>query len=398
MKFVNMKYKILENIVVMISLIILFFTGLHVVVNLNSSVANNIVHEKEINLSESINNIKLENKDLKLVYESNNVKDFYILVYLENNYYKSVLIDKEDSKILSIKDILKDWSKFLEKELALLNKKYPFFVVNTLNNSKGYKSYFLKDNEIIIYYHDYKFNDNFKEKISLRINYNEIKDILKFTPKFDKQYENEDGYSYTNKKKSVALTIDDGPSKAYNSLFLKELAKNKAHATFFMVGSMMEECNSCVLDTYRSGNEVASHTYEHMNIKFKDNKEVNNSLNKTNAIYNRITGDNIKYLRPPYGAYNKRNLENINMPIILWNLDTLDWQYRDVNHIVNYVLDNIEDGSVILIHELYETSYEAVKVLLPKLYEMGYQVVSISDLAKIKNQKLEVGQAYVSFK
>ncbi len=83
MKFVNMKYKILENIVVMISLIILFFTGLHVVVNLNSSVANNIVHEKEINLSESINNIKLENKDLKLVYESNNVKDFYILVYLE---------------------------------------------------------------------------------------------------------------------------------------------------------------------------------------------------------------------------------------------------------------------------------------------------------------------------
>ena len=86
------------------------------------------------------------------------------------------------------------------------------------------------------------------------------------------------------------------------------------------------------------------------------------------------------------------------MPIILWNLDTLDWQYRDVNHIVNYVLDNIEDGSVILIHELYETSYEAVKVLLPKLYEMGYQVVSISDLAKIKNQKLDVGQAYVSFK
>jgi len=233
-----------------------------------------------------------------------------------------------------------------------------------------------------------------QDKISLIINYNEIKDFLNFTPTLDKSYQNEDGYNYSNSKKTVALTFDDGPSKKYNSLILEELAKNKAHATFFMVGTMMDSCGKCVVDTYKSGNEVASHTYSHINIKRSKSEEVKENIAKLNTKYNELTGDNIKYLRPPYGAYNKNNLDTINMPLILWDLDTEDWRYRDVDHIVNYIIENVNDGSIILMHELYETSYEALKIALPKLYSMGYQVVSITELAKIKNRTLEPGHAY----
>ena len=61
---------------------------------------------------------------------------------------------------------------------------------------------------------------------------------------------------------------------------------------------------------------------------------------------------------------------------------------------MNYIIDNVSDGSIILMHELYQTSYEALKIVLPKLYAMGYQVVSVGELASLKGRTLEAGHAY----
>ncbi len=160
----------------------------------------------------------------------------------------------------------------------------------------------------------------------------------------------------------------------------------------------MNSCNNCVLQTYKSGNEIGSHTYEHMNIKTNSIEKVADSLNKTDQIYNTITGDHIKLLRPPYGAYDKENLETINNALIIWNLDTEDWRYRNVDHIVNYIKENAHDGAIILMHELYESSYESLKIILPWLYAEGYQVVSVTELANIKGRTLEPGNAYLSLR
>ena len=161
---------------------------------------------------------------------------------------------------------------------------------------------------------------------------------------------------------------------------------------------MMNSCKSCVLQTYKSGNEVGSHTYDHLNIKRAAYDKVNENLSKTDNLYNSITGDHIKLLRPPYGAYSKENLETINNYFILWDLDTEDWRYRNVKHIVNYIKENVHDGAIILMHELYESSYESLKIILPWLYANGYQVVSVSELAKIKGKTLETGKAYLSLR
>ncbi|MDE5539282.1 MAG: polysaccharide deacetylase family protein [Bacilli bacterium] len=396
---------------------ILFFIDYHTKTDYKGS-SNTPTSEKasgkkpkpSLNISKIIQNIKNQNSALTLEYETHNIKEFTSLVYLNkedvkdiNHQYKSIIIDTATGKEINFIDLIKTnkQKEFTLKEIELLRLKYPEFIVNNIisnKNGKGFKFYYVKDNEVIVFYYDYDFGYNYSEQVSLIINYNEIKDFLSFTPVLDSTYENVNGFNYDPNKKSVAITFDDGPSSTYNSRILEELAKNKAHATFFMVGKMMNSCSKCVIDTYKSGNEVASHTYEHMNIKKTDTFKVNESLTKVDDIYYNLTKDHIKYLRPPYGAYSKENLENVTVPFILWNLDTEDWRYRNVDHIVNYIMDNVSDGSIILMHELYETSYESLKIVLPKLYAMGYQVVSVGELSHLKGKTLEVGKAYVSLK
>ena len=94
----------------------------------------------------------------------------------------------------------------------------------------------------------------------------------------------------------------------------------------------------------------------------------------------------------------KTNLQNINIPLILWNMDTEDWRYKDVDRIVNYVMENVSDGSIILMHELYETSLQALEIILPKLYAAGYQVVSVGELANLQGRTIDAHKAYSAIK
>ena len=95
---------------------------------------------------------------------------------------------------------------------------------------------------------------------------------------------------------------------------------------------------------------------------------------------------------------NEKIKESLNTIFINWNLDTEDWLHRNKEHIVNYVMENVSDGAIILMHDLYDTTVEAVEELLPKLYAEGYQVMSISELAEIKDKKLEMHSVYRSIK
>ena len=347
-----------------------------------------------VDVEQIFEDIKASNTNL--VYESTGISEFKSLAFLEEGKVKSYIVDTITGAELSIKDIIKEdkYDEFLAKEEELLRLKYPEFIVNGILNGEGTKVYVIKENVMVVYYYDYVYDYPYIESVNLTINYNEVHDYLDFTHELDAEYQNENGYNYSADKKTVALTFDDGPSSKYNAQFLDVLARNKAHATFFMVGTMMNNCQKCVLDTYNSGNEVGSHTYNHTNIKKNNALDVNDNLKQVDDLFYKITNDHIKYVRPPYGAYSKENLENINNPLILWNIDTEDWSHHDVDYIVNSVMENVQDGSIILMHELYETSLQALEVLLPRLYAEGYQVVSVSELANMKGKTLESGHAY----
>ncbi len=390
------KNKLEKRIILGIVFIILFSLSIVLIVK------NISYNTSKINIDKILLEIKENNKDLELV-EENKIDNITNLVYKDNNIYKSIIIDIKTGEEIDFNDLIKDDKRdeFLLKEEELLNLKYPLFISKSIKenkNNKGYKVYYMKDNLVTVYYYNYIFPNNYKNNISLIINYNEIKDMLEFKPKLDKDYQNESGYNWDKNKKSIAITFDDGPSSKYNSLILKSLDENKAHATFFMVGYMMDNCQVCVKDTYLSGNEIGSHTYNHINISNNSKDNVNNDINKINDLYYSITNDYIKIIRPPYGSYNQNNLDNINMPFILWDLDTEDWRYRNKEHIVNYIKENIKDGSIILMHELYDASYQALEEILPWLYQNDYQVMSVSELANIKGISLSKGKAYRDFK
>lgn len=339
-------------------------------------------------------------KNSNSIIKENKLHDFTAFIVIKDNDYRTYLISNKTGKEMSFDSIIKNdkLNLFWNKVYELLELKYPEFIINGIKSGKGNIYYDIKNNEMIIYFKNYVFNPEYNDLISIRVNYNEVKDYLDFTYELDHEYINENGYDYDKNKKTIAFTFDDGPSGEYTIDIVNELLKNKARATFFMVGSKMYTYEKSLLYVYQNKMEIGSHTYNHINLKKAKETLAKEELEKTDIIYNEITGSNIKLLRPPYGAYNDKTLKNYDYAFITWNIDTNDWRYRNSKYIEEHILSHVTDGSVILMHDSYKTTVEAVRNVLPKLYALNYQVVSVSDLAAIKGYTLENHKVYSYFK
>ena len=85
------------------------------------------------------------------------------------------------------------------------------------------------------------------------------------------------------------------------------------------------------------------------------------------------------------------------MPQIIWNVDTLDWKYRNTNRIVNYVLENAKDGDVVLMHSIHKSTVDGVERIVKGLQDKGFELVTVSELAAAKNTKLQNHKIYGCF-
>ncbi len=320
-------------------------------------------------------------------------------LYKDNlDNYISEIYDYKSSKLLSITDLIKedkidDYNKKIEELLYL---KYPKFISDVLINNTD-NSYLLRDNELVIYFNNYDITPSINEVLYLKVNYNEIKDYLNFTFLLDSTYENESGYNYTNAKRAVAFTFDDSPNNLKTTRLLQILKDNLSHATFFIVGEKAINNKDILYSIKSYGNEIGSHSYKHQNYKKLSKEELEEDYLKMNNLYQSIFHTNLKLLRPPYGSYKDSQLNLINTSFILWSLDTEDWKHRYSDYIVNYVIDNIKDGDIILFHDSYTSTIDAIEELLPILYSKGYQVMSVSELANLKGYTIENNQVYHNF-
>ena len=357
--------------------------------------------------SVSYNNLKRVEKNDLCFYEMDNnyilieknviSKDFVSYLYKNNeDKYIGKIYDYYTNEEINVNDIIKEEkiNEYNNKISELLYLKYPKFISDVLIQNDVNKSYLFRDNELVIYFNDYKTNPEVEELLYLKVNYNEIKEYLNFTVLLDKNYENESGYNYTNSKKSVAITFDDSPNKNKTNKILKYLNDNLFHATFFVVGEKAIYNEDLLINIKNSGNEIGSHTYKHSNLSKLTDEEYIEDYNKMNKIYKRLFNEDLKYLRPPYGAYKNSQLKLLNISNIMWSLDTNDWRYRNSDYLVNYVIDNIKDGDIILFHDSYNSTVEAIEKLLPILYSKGYQVMSVSELFELKKMKLESNKVY----
>ncbi len=323
-------------------------------------------------------------------------ESFINYLYKNNdNDYISKIYSYDTKEELNITDLInRDFIEdYNNKIRELIYLKYPKFIGDILSKLDGKNSYIFKDNELIIYFNDYNIDTDLI--LYLKVNYNEIYRYLNFTVNLSSEYKNESGYDYDSNKKSVAFTFDDSPNIGKTNRLISILKDNYATSTFFMVGEKMELNKELVSLVNSSPNEIGSHSYSHQNLNKLDTEEIKEDYLKVNSIYKDITNKDLKLFRPPYGI-NKDTYGNTS--VILWSLDTLDWKIRNSDYIVNTVLNNISDGDIVLFHDSYNTTIDAIEKLLPILYNKGYQIVSVSALAKLKNTTLNNNQVYHSFK
>lgn len=197
------------------------------------------------------------------------------------------------------------------------------------------------------------------------------------------------------KKPMVALTFDDGPGPRTTEL-LDQLKKYNAHATFFMLGKNVTKYPDAVKQMQTDGNELGNHTYDHQQLTKIGAEAIAKEVKDTNENIKNICGSPATLLRPPYGAINDTVKSSVGMPMILWNVDTLDWKTRNAKSTIDEVMKNLKDGDIILMHDIHTETIDAALELIPKLEEEGYQLVTVSEMAAVKNTTLENGTAYSS--
>lgn len=192
-------------------------------------------------------------------------------------------------------------------------------------------------------------------------------------------------------KKRVAITYDDGPHNVRTEAIVDELEKYGFHATFFVVGNRVDgkaySGGKAVKYAASKGNEIAIHAYTHS--KYYDtceNSVYKEELSKTHdAILEQLPNAKVKLMRPVGGRITEERTKNCDYAIIMWSVDSNDWKYKNdgdegVKTIVSNVMSQVQDGSIILMHDIYENTYLATKEILKQLDAQGYEVVTVSQL------------------
>lgn len=198
-------------------------------------------------------------------------------------------------------------------------------------------------------------------------------------------------------KKMVAFTFDDGPS-IYTKSIVDCLFKHNSAATFFVVGNRVNNYKDVIAHTYKMGSELANHSFSHPLLTDLTKDGVKNQIKKTDNRIKAITGEKPVLMRVPYGGHNEMVRKAAGKPLIQWSDDTLDWKTRSKSATVKYVMSHVQDGDIILMHDIHEPTMQAALELIPKLRAKGYQIVTVSELAKYQGYTLKKGKAYSSFR
>lgn len=182
--------------------------------------------------------------------------------------------------------------------------------------------------------------------------------------------------------KRVALTFDDGPHAKVTQQILTTLKKYNAKATFFVLGDSVKKNPDVLKEAYNAGHEIGNHTYNHHKLTTLTDKEIETQIQATNAAVKSITGYNTTVFRPPYGSYNKTITSHLNVPNVLWTIDTLDWKHHDPKKTLEIVKSNVTNGSIILMHDIHQTTADALDSVLSTLQKQGYEFVTVSEILK----------------
>lgn len=196
-------------------------------------------------------------------------------------------------------------------------------------------------------------------------------------------------------KPMVALTFDDGPHAENTEIILDVLKQYNSRATFFVVGYNAEANTDVLKKISDAGCQIGNHTKDHSNLTELTDDEIKEEADYVDKIVKNATGSPTTALRPPYGAYSEKVQQILNKtPLIFWNVDTEDWENLDKDKTTKAVMNQVSDGSIVLMHDIHSSTAEAMKEIVPKLIAEGYQLVTVEELLYYKELDIKGGETY----
>lgn len=180
--------------------------------------------------------------------------------------------------------------------------------------------------------------------------------------------------------KTIALTFDDGPHPKYTPRLLAGLKERGVRATFFLIGQNIDGNEDIIRQMDEDGHLIGNHSQKHMQLTREQAKEACEQINRTNEKIREITGETPEYVRPPYGSWSEELECMVPMKVALWNLDPLDWKTQNKDRIVRHIVSHVEDGSIVLLHDVYDASVEAALEVVDILSAKGYHFVTVDEL------------------
>lgn len=205
---------------------------------------------------------------------------------------------------------------------------------------------------------------------------------------------------YTAETKLIALTFDDGPGK-YTDRLLDELKARGVHATFFVVGQNAQRYTSTLKRMIDEGHVIGNHTMNHKNLTKLSESEALQQINDCADVVEKACGVRPYLLRCPGGNVNdavKKVLKDQHLALINWSVDTRDWQSRDTEKVLATAFQSgpygIQDGAIVLMHDVYETTLNAAVRMIDRLIADGYTIVTVPELLAARNEVVYAGVQY----
>lgn len=199
-------------------------------------------------------------------------------------------------------------------------------------------------------------------------------------------------------EKYVALTFDDGPSGRYTSRLLDGLQERGVHATFLLCGYRMQEFPELTRRIVTEGHEIGLHGYSHEDMGQMSRRQIAAELIDSEKLL--PEGCSPVFLRPPGGVVGDgvRQVAEVRLlGILTWSVDPRDWAVKDAGLVIRRVLGRVQDGDVVLMHDMSDSSVNAALEIVDQLLSRGYRLVTVSQLAELRNVKIKPGRIYQRF-
>lgn len=194
----------------------------------------------------------------------------------------------------------------------------------------------------------------------------------------------------------IHMTFDDGPHGVHTPRLLDILKKYGVKATFFVLGKNAKAHPEIIKRMVREGHVVASHSFSHPQLTKIEEEDLHYQIEETERVLKEILGKDMRLMRPPYGATNediRKYLYGRGYKIIMWNVDTLDWKFKDVDKIVSHTLEKTpKNGGIILLHDIHKTSVDAVPPLLEALKERGHTFTDLKHFTENRGNQRPVSR------